>query len=186
VTQQTQTEQTPLISVTSVDSLSQECLGKIKTWYLMRKPYKWMCEELRNDGYLLNHTRLWHWCKNNMPGTGGKEAPPDLTEKDRLEVERQVVSSLLDMCGEAIRGITTPKISDVEDLNRLAAAVARLVASQVQRDRLEYDKAGALFQARDQLLREIKNALAGRPEIAAELHEIISGVAPEKMPDHLQ
>jgi hypothetical protein len=170
----------PLISVSSVDALQDEQLTKIKTWYLQRREYKWMCEQLRKDGYLLNHTRLWHWCKNNLPGHTTEERPRELAPEDRLEMEKLVTSSLLTLCLEAIEGISAPKVTDVEDLNRLANSVARLIASQVQRDRLEYDKKTALEEIKKKYLAEVQRKLADQPEVVAALFSALGSVSDEE------
>ncbi len=166
----------PLISITSVTDLPEEQLAKIKTWYLQRREYKWMCEQLKKDGYLLNHTRLWHWCRSNLPGYTTEVAPRELNEEDRLEMEKSVISTLLNLCLEAVDGISSPKVTDVEDLNRLANSVARLIAAQVQRDRLQYDKNTALEQVKKKYLDEIHRKLVDKPELVAALHDAIGEI----------
>jgi hypothetical protein len=174
------TQEKPLISISSLDNLPTELKAKIQVWYLQKMPWRKMSTELKADGYSVHHVKLYHWCKNNLRGFVSKELPLDITDDDRLAIEKQTITALFDIALEAVRGIDTPKVFNVDDLSKLSGAVARLVAAQVQRDRLQHDQTTAIEKIRAQFMAEVQQQLSGEPELVERLHAVIAhtSVAP--------
>ena len=178
----TKSNEPPLVSVSSVFNLPDDVRMRITKWYIDKKRYKWMSDQLKQDGYSVHESKLYHWCKNNLAGFTSQDGPMEgTTDAEQLALERQAISLALGQCINAIRTAKLPKATTIKDLESLSGAVSRLIQASVHRDRLALEMNKAIDKVRDQFKAEIQRLLGSNPELCDQLTFVVDKAADEHL-----
>lgn len=174
----------PLMEVTNLLSLPPEWRVRIQQWYLEQRSYKDMSTRLKEGGFHVNPTRLYHYCKNNLLGETTKERPLNMTDEERVNLERSTITMCLDICTEMVIKFVAdpdllPKLTTINDFERLVTAASKLITASVNRDKVEIEKKAVVARVRGELIAEIRSLLAGKPEVVRELCDVVE-VASDK------
>jgi hypothetical protein len=160
-----------------IDRLPDEVKEKIYNWYLEDKPVREISSELRIMGYDCHHLRVWRWCKSQFRGDALDV--PMMEEETRLKIERKAVYNALDVAIEVVKKIKVQnlEVTSIKELEMLAGAIAKLQSSAAARDRVEFEKDGAVKQVQEQMKLEVKRLLQGNPELITKVHAYIDQAA---------
>lgn len=175
-------ENSPLVSVTSVFNLPDDLRMKVTKWYIEQQKYQWMSKRLEEEGFSVHPSKLYHWCKNNLAGLTDEEGPIEgSTDAEHLALERTALSLALSQCIKAVRDAKIPKPTTIKEIEQLCAAISRLVQAAVHRDRIALEANKAIDKVRDQFKAEIQRQLSGNPELCDKLTAEVDRAADEHL-----
>ena len=164
----------------ALDKLPDEMQLQVKDWYLAGCTYEQIANALAQEGYQASKSQIHRWFarkRNELERIERAKEKSAVIAKylvpDGGEVEQSAVALAQAISLEALIDAQPMQVESIKDLALVARSIGRLQSSAVVRDKWEHEKRKKIEEAVAVLKNEIQVLLAGMPELAASLMDVV-------------